>query len=123
MKQLKSRISTNLTSAQQALDEIMQLEIDLSQAISDAQDQALDKISRAESEMDAIKKDTLIAAREERKRLQREGIASAQQAARIYEQEASAAAQRFQSAGQDFIQEAASRVLLIIIPEIKDDQA
>jgi len=123
MKQLKSRISTNLISAQQPLDEIMQLEIELSQAISDAQDQALDKISRAESEMDAIKKDTIMAAREECDRLQREGIASAQQAARIYEQEANAAARRFQSAGQDFIQEAASRVLSIIIPEIKDDQA
>ena len=116
MKQLKSRITTEQTTAQQALDEIIQLEIELAQMMADAQDKALEKISNAESEMDAVKKDTLKKTRIERDQLQRKGLTTAQQTAHKYEQEAAAAAEQFQSAGQKFIQEAASRVLSIILP-------
>lgn len=119
MKQLKTRVTAEQMTAQQALDEIMQLEIEMAEEMAAAQDSAEETLSQVESEMDQIRKSIPQKARTERDQLFKEGIAAAQQATQANEEAAAAAGQRLEAAGQKFIREAAERVLSIVVPDSK----
>lgn len=116
MKRHQSHISADKMTAQQALDEIIQLEIELAEEIADIQDGAQKKIVQAESEVEKTQKNTLTEARAERDQLLKKGLAAAQKAARAHERQAEAAARQFQADGQQFIKEAASLVMDMVIP-------
>jgi hypothetical protein len=122
MKHVSAGRSGEHLIAQGPIDEILQLEIELAGEVTAAEERAESELTRATAEIANMKHDIIVDARREREHQLEEGIAQAEQAAREREERALADSRAFTESGSRFIEEAAARVMDMILPK-KDQKA
>lgn len=122
MKHVSAGRSGEHLTAQGPIDEILQLEIELAGEVTAAEERAEGELTRATAEIAKMKHNIIVDARREREHQLEEGIAQAEQAAREREERALADSRAFTESSSRFIEEAAARVMDMILPK-KDQKA
>ncbi len=105
------------SAAQQHIDEIMQLEIELADELAAAESMADAGLSRTLADIEQMKQNIFKGARQEREQLMEDTLAAARQTAQQSEETAIAAGQELVAAGSSLIDEAAARVVGMILPK------
>ncbi len=111
----KEIITQEKSDAQQSLETILQLEIEIAEKITAARDRAEEKIAAAQENTAGLKTRLVDDARSERDRLISEGVEISHQAADERLRQAQQEAKRFVETGKKFEDEAADYVLHLIM--------
>ncbi len=111
----KEIITQEKSDAQQSLESILQLEIEIAEKITAARDRAEEKVAAAQENTAGLKTRLVDDARSERDRLITAGVEISHQAANERLRQAQQEAKRFVETGKKFEDEAANYVLRLII--------
>jgi len=106
-------------SPQKSLEKILQTEIEVSEKISAAKEQADKSIEMARGEITSLKSSIIEQARKDREEMLAKGIAAAKENAQKRIVQAKAESEKFEKSGKNFIGEAVQRIEAIILGEFE----
>lgn len=121
MKEEKKNNNEN-GSPQQALEEILQAEIEITEKISAAKEQAEKRIEAVQEEIASLKISIIEQARRDRKDMLAKGIEVVKESARKRIDRARIENEKFEKIGENFVEEAVQRIETIILGEFESEE-
>ena len=109
-------------SPQQALEKILQAEIEVAEKITTAKESAEKRVEAARDEIASLKNNIIEQARRDREEILAKGIAVAKEEAQKRIDQEKIESDAFENTGKNFIQEAALRIETIILGEFKSEE-
>lgn len=109
-------------SPQQSLEKILQAEIEITEKISAAKEQAEKRIEAVQEEIASLKISIIEQARRDRKDMLAKGIEVVKESARKRIDRARIENEKFEKIGENFVEEAVQRIETIILGEFESEE-
>ncbi len=118
----QKKINNEDESSQQALEEILQAEIEVAEKITTAKECAEKRITAAQEETVSLKNNIIEQARRGREEILTNGIVLAKEEAKKKIDQAGIESEKFEKSGGKYISEAVNKIEAIILGEFAGDE-